>query len=171
MAPQLRLGPTLFGSSPFGTPMMSAGLEALIDRARTTRRIESPSQLESRKQYQLDVEKIISGEDIRTTLMIKNIPNKYTSKMLLSAIDEKHKGTYDFFYLPIDFKNKCNVGYAFINMCSPSHIISFYESFNGKKWEKFNSEKVASLAYARIQGRPALIQHFQNSSLMNEDKR
>lgn len=24
--------------------------------------------------------------------------------MLLAAIDEKHKGTYDFFYLPIDFK-------------------------------------------------------------------
>jgi RNA recognition motif 2 len=26
--------------------------------------------------------------------------------MLLAAIDEKHKGTYDFFYLPIDFKVK-----------------------------------------------------------------
>jgi hypothetical protein len=30
---------------------------------------------------------------------------------------------------------------------------------------------VASLAYARIQGKTALIAHFQNSSLMNEDKR
>ncbi|KAK6142270.1 hypothetical protein DH2020_022618 [Rehmannia glutinosa] len=89
----------------------------------------------------------------------------------VEAIDETHKGTYDFLYLPIDFKNKCNVGYAFINMVSPSHIISFYEAFNGKKWEKFNSEKVASLAYARIQGKIALISHFQNSSLMNEDKR
>ncbi|CAI0475172.1 unnamed protein product [Linum tenue] len=96
---------------------------------------------------------------------------KYTSKMLLAAIDEKHRGTYDFLYLPIDFKNKCNVGYAFINMLSPSHIVPFYEAFNGKKWEKFNSEKVASLAYARIQGKVALVNHFQNSSLMNEDKR
>ncbi|KAL0399634.1 UNVERIFIED_CONTAM: protein MEI2-like 2, partial [Sesamum radiatum] len=96
---------------------------------------------------------------------------RYTSKMLLAAIDETHKGTYDFLYLPIDFKNKCNVGYAFINMVAPSHIITFYEAFNGKKWEKFNSEKVASLAYARIQGKTALISHFQNSSLMNEDKR
>lgn len=24
--------------------------------------------------------------------------------MLLAAIDENHQGTYDFFYLPIDFK-------------------------------------------------------------------
>lgn len=45
------------------------------------------------------------------------------------------------------------------------------QTFNGKKWEKFNSEKVASLAYARIQGKVALVSHFQNSSLMNEDKR
>ena len=45
------------------------------------------------------------------------------------------------------------------------------QAFNGKKWEKFNSEKVASLAYARIQGKVALVAHFQNSSLMNEDKR
>jgi hypothetical protein len=45
------------------------------------------------------------------------------------------------------------------------------QAFNGKRWEKFNSEKVASIAYARIQGKSALIAHFQNSSLMNEDKR
>lgn len=50
-------------------------------------------------------------------------------------------------------------------------LSDFLQSFNGKKWEKFNSEKVASLAYARIQGKAALIAHFQNSSLMNEDKR
>ena len=54
---------------------------------------------------------------------------------------------------------------ASLNICI--HV----QAFNGKKWEKFNSEKVASLAYARIQGRSALVAHFQNSSLMNEDKR
>ncbi|CAI9278879.1 unnamed protein product [Lactuca saligna] len=128
-------------------------------------------QMDNKKQFQLDLDKIKSGEDTRTTLMIKNIPNKYTSKMLLASIDEIHSGTYDFLYLPIDFKNKCNVGYAFINMLSPMHIIPFYQAFDGKKWEKFNSEKVASLAYARIQGKAALVTHFQNSSLMNEDKR
>lgn len=141
------------------------------DRIRSRRSDASANQADSRRQYELDIDRIIRGDDSRTTLMIKNIPNKYTSKMLLATIDEQHKGTYDFIYLPIDFKNKCNVGYAFINMTDPQHIIPFYQAFNGKKWEKFNSEKVAYLAYARIQGKSALIAHFQNSSLMNEDKR
>ncbi|KAG1330496.1 putative protein MEI2-like 2 [Cocos nucifera] len=169
ISPQ-RLGHTFFGNAPYTGPV-SANSEGLLERGRSRRADNIGSQVDSKKQYQLDLEKIVSGEDTRTTLMIKNIPNKYTSKMLLAAIDENHKGTYDFLYLPIDFKNKCNVGYAFINMVSPSHIISFYQAFNGKKWEKFNSEKVASLAYARIQGKAALVAHFQNSSLMNEDKR
>ncbi|XP_057728407.1 protein MEI2-like 1 isoform X2 [Arachis stenosperma] len=135
------------------------------------RRSEANTNSADKKQYELDLGRILRGEDNRTTLMIKNIPNKYTSKMLLAAIDEQCRGTYDFLYLPIDFKNKCNVGYAFINMIDPGQIIQFHQAFNGKKWEKFNSEKVAVLAYARIQGKAALIAHFQNSSLMNEDKR
>ncbi|KAJ4975070.1 hypothetical protein NE237_000176 [Protea cynaroides] len=165
-----RMGHMFLGGGLYPGPG-GPGLDGLVDRGQSRRLESNGNQIDNKKQYQLDLDKIIGGEDTRTTLMIKNIPNKYTSKMLLAAIDELHRGTYDFLYLPIDFKNKCNVGYAFINMVSPSHIIPFYEAFNGKKWEKFNSEKVASLAYARIQGKAALVTHFQNSSLMNEDKR
>ncbi|XP_042501922.1 protein MEI2-like 4 isoform X7 [Macadamia integrifolia] len=158
---------------PSRNPMvpMPSSFDGPNERIRSRRSEGGSSQIDNKKQYELVIDRIVRGEDTRTTLMIKNIPNKYTSKMLLAAIDEQHRGTYDFIYLPIDFKNKCNVGYAFINMIDPLHISHFYQTFNGKKWEKFNSEKVASLAYARIQGKAALISHFQNSSLMNEDKR
>ncbi|KAL3649904.1 hypothetical protein CASFOL_006307 [Castilleja foliolosa] len=151
-------------------PMMSS-FDSPNERTRNRRNEGNLNQGENKRQFELDLDRILRGDDKRTTLMIKNIPNKYTSKMLLSAIDERHRGTYDFIYLPIDFKNKCNVGYAFINMTEPSLIVPFYQTINGKKWEKFNSEKVATLAYARIQGKNALVAHFQNSSLMNEDKR
>ncbi|GKV50322.1 hypothetical protein SLEP1_g57032 [Rubroshorea leprosula] len=132
-------------------------------------RNELNSNSADKKQYELDIDCIICGKDSRTTLMIKNIPNKYTSKVLLAAIDEHCQGTYDFIYLPIDFKaiNRIKATWA---MHSSTGLIWDLDAFNGKIWEKFNSEKVALLAYARIQGKAALIAHFQNSSLMNEDK-
>ena len=54
--------------------------------------------------YVININNIKRGDDSRTTIMIKNIPNKYTQKMLLQTIDKKFMGTYDFLYLPIDFK-------------------------------------------------------------------
>ncbi|KAM0016693.1 putative mei2-like RNA recognition, RNA-binding domain superfamily [Helianthus debilis subsp. tardiflorus] len=80
-----------------------------FDSPRTRRNEANSNPSDNKKQFELDLDRIMRGEDRRTTLMIKNIPNKYTSKMLLAAIDERRRGTYDFIYLPIDFKNKCNV--------------------------------------------------------------
>jgi protein phosphatase 1 regulatory subunit 42 len=142
-----------------------------LSRRATDPIAEAERKAQQEKLYSLDLEKVVAGEDRRTTLMIKNIPNKYTQKMLLATIDEAVKGTYDFFYLPIDFKNKCNVGYAFINMVKPEYIIPLVQKFHAKKWDKFNSEKVCNISYARIQGKLGLVSHFQNSSLLHEDKR
>ena len=122
-------------------------------------------------EFHLNPVEILSGQDARTTLMIKNIPNKYTEKMILQQIDECCKDGYDFFYLPIDFRNKCNVGYAFMNMKTPEDILPLYAHLNNKKWARFNSEKVCVLTYGRIQGFSALTSHFQRVSLRHEDKR
>ena len=82
--------------------------------------------------------------------MIRNIPNKYTKELMLQSIDKRFRNKYDFFYLPIDFNNGCNCGYAFINFTDLRHIKDFYLEFNNKKWKKFNSDKICIIAYARI---------------------
>jgi hypothetical protein len=128
---------------------------------------------ESANDFEINIEAIQSGADIRTTLMIRNIPNKYTQKVLLRIIDLCFKDKYDFFYLPIDYKHRCNVGYAFINFCDESYresIPLFHELFNDKKWDKFNSEKICRISYARLQGQDALLEHFKSSSVMQQHK-
>ncbi len=52
----------------------------------------------------IDVERV--GCDPRTTLMIKNIPNKYTIQSLAEEIDKEFGNCYDFLYLPCDIKVK-----------------------------------------------------------------
>lgn len=96
--------------------------------------------------------------------MIRNIPNKYTQKMLLERIDRFHAQRWDFFYLPIDLKNNCNVGYAFINFVDPLFIVPFYEDLNAKSWERFNSEKICEITYGRLQGKLDLVENFSHSS-------
>lgn len=46
------------------------------ERARSRRNESNSNQIDNKKQYELDIDRIMRGEDNRTTLMIKNIPNK-----------------------------------------------------------------------------------------------
>ncbi|KAJ8451576.1 hypothetical protein Cgig2_018210 [Carnegiea gigantea] len=119
------------------------------------------------------------SRDTRTTLMIKNIPNKYSQKLLLNMLDNhcihcneqitsaagenQPFSSYDFLYLPIDFNNKCNVGYGFVNMTSPEATLRLYKAFHHQHWEVFNSRKICEVTYARVQGLEALKEHFKNS--------
>lgn len=57
-------------------PMMSS-FDSPNERARSRRSEAGSNQGDSKKQFELDVDRIMRGEDNRTTLMIKNIPNKY----------------------------------------------------------------------------------------------
>mmetsp|Transcript_36675 Transcript_36675/g.53725 ORF Transcript_36675/g.53725 Transcript_36675/m.53725 type:complete len:687 (-) Transcript_36675:168-2228(-) len=122
-------------------------------------------------QLTLDIESVKSGKDRRSSLMVRNIPNKYTQSMLLSEFADGNHGPdkIDFFYLPIDFKNRCNRGYAFVNFVNYQDIISFHELYNGKNWKNFNSDKICDITYARIQGKEGMLRRFENSALMEKD--
>ena len=48
----------------------------------------------------INIYKILNKQDTRTTIMIKNIPNKFTREMLISIIDYNFKGCYDLLIFP-----------------------------------------------------------------------
>lgn len=118
-------------------------------------------------EYDIDPKRI--HEAGKSTLMIKNIPNKYTQDMLLELLDHKVKDTYDFFYLPMDFENLCNMGYAFVNFTDLKALRLFFEQFNGQRWPNFRSNKICKVSYARIQGKEECLAHFKDSSLMRQE--
>ena len=93
--------------------------------------------------------------------MIKNIPNKYTLKSLFEEINVLFRYKFDILYLPVDCTNNCNLGYAFINFNSPTHVVQFFHIFRAKKWKKFKSDKICELVFAKVQGRKDLLKHIE----------
>jgi hypothetical protein len=105
-----------------------------------------------------------------TTVMMRNIPNKYTQQMLLSEISQAgFLGTYDFLYLPIDPETKANRGYAFLNFVSPSYAWMFKMTYDGRKMSHFNSHKVASVMKATLQGFEANYAHYSTTRVNRGD--
>jgi len=111
------------------------------------------------------------GEDY-TTVMLRNIPNKYTREMLIKQLNVEFGGLYDFMYLPIDFKNKCNVGYCFINFTNPQACELFITKFHGVDVRKclpgLNSKKIVEVTPARVQGMVENVRRLKNSPVMNQ---
>eukprot|EP00928_Gymnodinium_smaydae_P009179 TRINITY_DN13398_c1_g3_i1.p1 TRINITY_DN13398_c1_g3~~TRINITY_DN13398_c1_g3_i1.p1 ORF type:complete len:480 (+),score=120.26 TRINITY_DN13398_c1_g3_i1:181-1620(+) len=107
-----------------------------------------------------------------TTVMLRNIPNKYTREMLIKQLSQDFSGQFDFMYLPIDFKNKCNVGYGFINFRTPEYCDLFVMKFHGVDVRKclpgLNSRKIVEVTPARVQGLIENVRRLKNSPVMNQ---
>jgi hypothetical protein len=107
---------------------------------------------------------IAEGRETRTTIMIRNIPSRYTQQLLIEELAASgFRACFDFVYLPVDFRNGCSMGYAFANFTDAQDIILFFQRWNGRRWPQFSSRKRCELAFARIQGKNALVEHFQHS--------
>ncbi|KAF7315581.1 RRM domain-containing protein [Mycena indigotica] len=117
---------------------------------------------------QLNISRIEDGQDTRTTVMIKNIPNKMNDKDLLAFIGGVCSRRVDFLYLRMDFQNGCNVGYAFVNFITVEDLLRFAKAKLGEKWNMFSSEKILQMSYANYQGKEALVEKFKNSCIMDE---
>lgn len=94
-----------------------------------------------------------------TTVMIRNIHNHYSAEELLREFSLRgFAGSFDFFYLPIDFRTyKCK-GYAFLNFTSSQELLRFYEDFHDKPMLFHNKrEKTVKLFPSATQGLHATV--------------
>ena len=47
---------------------------------------------------------VLNGQEALTTLMIRNIPMRFTQSDILAMIETNYSHKFDYFYLPMDLK-------------------------------------------------------------------
>lgn len=130
-------------------------------------------------EFLIQIRDVEAGIDLRSTVMIRNIPRCFSQTQLMEIIRLRFGvEPFDFLYLPLDLVNRVNVGYVFINFESSDAVIRCLRLFNGKTWRAIvaaagmpsvdDSEmtKVARVSFARMQGLNHLTEHFSKSSIM-----
>eukprot|EP00434_Breviolum_minutum_P028720 symbB.v1.2.025411.t1/scaffold2462.1/size78695/4 len=167
-------GESMVGS-PFTTPTPSPKLtkemmhgqygtsykDKMRNLPRDSRHNRVPRNVNLQEEYQ-------SKEKDVTTLMIRNIPNRYTQRELIAELEDLgFAGTFDFLYSPLDKGTMSNVGYAFVNFKThedASKCIAAFHNYRFKRHRK-TSGKVAAVSAAHLQGLEANLAHYEKTAV------
>lgn len=77
-----------------------------------------------------------SSEEL-TTMMLRNIPSSCTQDQFYELLETiGFRGMVDFLYVPVDFSNERNFGYAFVNFRTAASATEFKERFDGVEMSK-----------------------------------
>jgi len=109
-------------------------------------------------------------ESERTTVMLRNMPNKYSREDIMDLLHEYEYAEHcDFLYAPVDLRSKSNMGYCFINFSNPKDAADFKKVFTGfTEWKGVNSQKKCLVDWAEpYQGLAAHIDRYRNSPIMH----
>jgi len=89
-----------------------------------------------------------------TTVMLRNIPNRYTAEEILAEMLSVgfDAPKFDFLYLPIDFMTKRNRGYCFINFRKAADAFRFVQAFHGQRLTRYATRKILEVSPAVTQG-------------------
>lgn len=112
-------------------------------------------------------EKVRSGEDTRTTVMVRNIPKVCSREHFVELL--AHFGlndSYTFFYMPFDKRRNIHCGFAFVNFKEPEDVLTLHEGLQNSLVRTCSNSTPPALSYARLQGQEQLMKHFSLSAVM-----
>ncbi|CAL1144129.1 unnamed protein product [Cladocopium goreaui] len=108
--------------------------------------------------------------DARTTVMLRNLPECFTrARMLYLLGKEGFSGRFNFLYVPVCFREKNSLCYAFINFVDLTSLELFRDRFHGfRQWGIPGIEHVGEVCSCeRHQGLSSIIQYYRNNSVMH----
>ena len=122
----------------------------------------------SGKDNAIEPSKIIMGEEARTTVLIKNIPENYLPKELLNEFlaNKDLKGKFNFFYLPYRETKAKNCTFAIVNFVNPLHVILFYELYEKKTFAKYITDKSLELCFITLHSCKNTHEHKDNTDIL-----
>ena len=126
--------------------------------------LKKKSKKKSEKSLIIEPENIKNGNDKRTTIILKNLPDDISKEELKAIIEPL--GNINFIYIPILIKNKDNISSpcAYINVVNYKTILKIVEKFDEIKNINSNKENRnflnVEIFYSRTQGKHVLINRF-----------
>jgi hypothetical protein len=109
-----------------------------------------------------------------TTMMIRNIPIRYSQNDLIMDLDDLGlKSEFDFLYVPMDTKTGGNVGYAFVNFVNAESAAMCMQAFDGYHFKRRQSpaNRVACVSVAHLQGLESNLEHYKNTVVSKQKDR
>jgi hypothetical protein len=108
-----------------------------------------------------------------TTMMIRNIPRRYSQEFLLMDLhDLGFDGTFDFLHIPTDNTTLACVGYAFVNFIEPCWAEQCIHAFKDYKFKRHSRgmSKVAKVSVAHLQGAEKNLQNYEDSVMVSKNE-
>jgi len=118
-----------------------------------------------------DASPSLDAHSAATTLMLRNIPNRYSQDELIDELEGLgFLGTFDFFYAPVDVGSMFSVGYAFVNFVDAAWAARCQSTLDGYTFEKHlksptAKRRVATVSVAHLQGFEANMRHYVKAAV------
>jgi len=101
------------------------------------------------------------GLEAPTTLVLQKLPKSLDRASLLAFLDmHGFRGQYDFLYLPLDYKTRLSLGFAFVNFVSNAAARCAMDRFSSMFEVKWSQKR---------RGLQENIEHYRNTALMSPD--
>lgn len=108
--------------------------------------------------YIIFPERIIRGEDKRTSILIKNIPKNVKKKEIRGLIE--NYANINFLGLTQDKKSKSYI-VAYFNVINYKSVVPIFMNLRKHKYNYNNKEMVIELYYSKFQGKEELKKKFK----------
>ena len=120
------------------------------------------------KKLQLNGHKIFTGEDKRTTILIKNIPRNMTKNQLKLILEKI--ANINYIYIPLFMLSADNLRCAFVNVVNSKSIIDIYLKLKKINFAYDNPNTKIEITYSQLQGKKALIDNFKEERSLFKNK-